>query len=207
MQNKCFYSQYLMYILVNIHYFTMVRFWMQSFYLLTYSTDTVLYERIFFHNWKCSYKAELSCLSTALQFRGETGITAAKGDGVRSSWSWALHRVLCHRADDCQTATGNRQYLRNKDFHPFLGDFSVVINVSPLTSSTGCRISRKPIRVLPVRGEGPSVEGAQRSEALCSVSFSGARRGGGQSGVQLEHWGWMCGEDRPENQRGGTQTP
>lgn len=62
-----------------------------------------------------------------------------------------------------------------KFFCPFLGDFSVVINVSPLNSSTGRSISGKPIRVLPVRGEGPSVEGAQRGEALCSASFSGAR--------------------------------
>lgn len=50
-----------------------------------------------------------SPLDTVVQFRGEAPLAAALGDGVRSSWSGALHCVLCHGADDGQTAAGHGQ--------------------------------------------------------------------------------------------------
>lgn len=48
---------------------------------------------------------------SAVQLRGEACIPATQGDGVRSSWSGALHCVQCDRADHCQTATGHGQFF------------------------------------------------------------------------------------------------
>lgn len=47
---------------------------------------------------------------SAVQLWGEACIPAAQGDGVRSSWSWALHCVQCDGADHGQTAAGHGQF-------------------------------------------------------------------------------------------------
>lgn len=70
--------------------------------------------------------------------------------------------------------------------------------------STGRGVSGKPIRILFVWGEGSPVEGAQRGEALPAAPSSSTWGGGGQGGLQLEHWGGICEETVPQNERGGT---
>lgn len=57
-----------------------------------------------------------------------------------------------------------------------------------------------------MRGEGSSVEGAQRGEALRSASTSGAGGRSGQTGLGLDHRGGICWEDLPQTQRRGTHT-
>lgn len=74
-----------------------------------------------------------------------------------------------------------------------------------LCSSTGCGVSRKPVRLLFVWGEGPLVEGARRRKALRSPSTTSARGRGGQARVQLGHRGGIRGEDLPQIKRWGTK--
>lgn len=64
----------------------------------------------------------------------------------------------------------------------------------------------KPGGLLPVRGEGPAAEGAQRGEALRTASAPGARGGGGPAGVGLDRRGGIRGEDLPQTQRRGTRS-
>lgn len=61
----------------------------------------------------------------------------------------------------------------------------------------------KPGGLLPVRGEGPAAEGAQRGEALRTASAPGSRGGGGPAGVGLDRRGGIRGEDLPQSQRRG----
>lgn len=139
---------------------------------------------------------------SAVQLWGEACIPAAQGDGVRSSWSWALHCVQRDGADHGQTAAGHGQFCSvGSSLVCFC--FSVCI-VSHLSSSPGRSFCWWKY-LLPVWGEGSFDEGTQWHQTLCSVPSPCSGGGGGSTGFQLECRGGICGKDLPEAQRGGTQ--
>lgn len=151
----------------------------------------------------CFYNDLLPYISltpeTAVQFWGEACVSAAQGDGALRSRSWTLHCFLCYRADHRQTAAGRGQCCRICGAIYKGGSHRSHTLLSFSLFSTGRGVSGKPIRILFVWGEGSPVEGTQRGEALPAAPSSSTWGGGGQGGVQLEHWGGICEETVPQN--------